>query len=359
MARFLAGRQKTLETLPKRSKCFSIRSFLLRDGGTFLHWMAVQSAAHIPPRLSELFLRLSGVAVPGFEAGAGVESGEDHRHGHRDEREIQEDGDFRLPFPGQRLPCGWSSSYVGPLIVNVLALRLLPRRPLRSPYAGGGPTLAPPKGLFAGGWWALAKKLNVDGVVGSVVDPFVLEGAAGWEKVNCSVWEGADDGGRCARLREAEAQLASRSPGEARGRGAGGRLGPAAAKRRAGHRSSLRVSGLGADVEDGLEHRLVGGLEAVAGRPEAAARGHTGSCAEDAGGDTGRRRLSEHGLSKTQWLRLPQSSGGDGGHLGSGKPRGLLAKRRGLLDKPRGRLAVTGRLPERGRLCKGRGLAKP
>lgn len=39
----------------------------------------------------------------------------------------------------------------------------------------------------------MAEKLKDDGVVGSAVDPLVveLEGAAGWEKVNCSVFKGA------------------------------------------------------------------------------------------------------------------------------------------------------------------------
>lgn len=42
------------------------------------------------------------------------------------------------------------------------------------------------------GWTPLAEKLKDDGVVGCVVDDLVLEleGAAGWEKVNCRVLVG-------------------------------------------------------------------------------------------------------------------------------------------------------------------------
>lgn len=73
MARFLPGRQKTLRTLPKRPKCFSIMSFLLRSAGTFLHWMVVQSEGDMPLRLSELSLRtpcFTGVVVSSFGTGA-------------------------------------------------------------------------------------------------------------------------------------------------------------------------------------------------------------------------------------------------------------------------------------------------
>lgn len=68
MAMFLAGRQKSLWTFPKRLKCFSKISFLLRAAGTFLHWRTDESVGDMPLRLSELSLRtfrFTGVTVPG------------------------------------------------------------------------------------------------------------------------------------------------------------------------------------------------------------------------------------------------------------------------------------------------------
>lgn len=67
----------TLQTLPKRAKCFSIMSFLLRPGGTFLQWMTVESMGDMPLRLSELSLRtprLTGVVVWRFGSGPFVGS---------------------------------------------------------------------------------------------------------------------------------------------------------------------------------------------------------------------------------------------------------------------------------------------
>lgn len=53
--------------------------------------------------------------------------------------------------------------------------------------------MVPPKRGVGWGWRVWAEKLKDDGVVGSVVEALVLEleGAAGWEKVNCSVLVGA------------------------------------------------------------------------------------------------------------------------------------------------------------------------
>lgn len=64
---FLAGLQKSLWTFPKRLKCFSKISFLLRAAGMFLHWRTEVSIGDEPLRLSELSLRtfrLTGVVVP-------------------------------------------------------------------------------------------------------------------------------------------------------------------------------------------------------------------------------------------------------------------------------------------------------
>lgn len=67
IAMFLAGLQRSFWTFPKRLKCFSKISFLLRAAGIFLHWRTKESMGDVPLRLSELSLRtfrLTGVVVP-------------------------------------------------------------------------------------------------------------------------------------------------------------------------------------------------------------------------------------------------------------------------------------------------------
>lgn len=77
----------TFWTLPKRAKCFSITSFLLRFGGTFLHMMEMQSVGDMPLRLSELSLRtprLAGGGVSSFRSGGFAVSGEQRRVNRQD-----------------------------------------------------------------------------------------------------------------------------------------------------------------------------------------------------------------------------------------------------------------------------------